>query len=108
MMRPKPQARLRLVPELGRWDAASRVDVLELEAPRGTQRLVFIDGETPTPMMQADPVAPNAAGVPIRDALAALACRLQAPAEVLSIGSGGGFDVVIARQFGARGIDAVE
>lgn len=108
MLRPTPQGTPRLLPQLSRWDAYSRVDVLELDAPRGVQRLVFIDGETPTPMLASDPVSPNAAGVPIRDALAALPCRLQPPRHLLSIGSGGGYDVVLGKSFGADRIDAVE
>jgi len=98
----------RLVPSLGGWDAYSRVDVLELDSPRGVQRLVFIDGETPTPMLPADPLSPNAAGVDFADALAALPFRMRKPETVLAIGSGGGHDVVLARRFGARHIDAVE
>jgi len=108
MLRPTPQGTPRLLPTLERWDAYSRVDVLQLDSPRGPQRLVFIDGETPTPMLHSDPVAPNAAGVGIGDALAALPLRLARPRAVLSIGSGAGYDVVLARHFGAERIDAVE
>ena len=108
LLRPTSLGTPRLVPELQRWDAYSRVDVLELAAPRGTQRLVFIDGETPTPMLEAGSASPNEAGVEVRAALAALPCRIAAPDDVLSIGTGGGYDVVLARAFGARRIDAVE
>jgi len=107
-LRPSAQGTPHLLPQLARWDAYSRVDVLELDSPRGLQRLVFIDGETPTPMLQVDPTSPNAAGVGVTDALAALPFRLTAPKDVLSIGSGGGYDVVTARRFGATRIDAVE
>jgi protein-L-isoaspartate O-methyltransferase len=108
LMRARPEGTPHLVPELARWDAYSRVDVLELATLGGVQRQVFIDGETPTPMLAADPVAPNAAGVPMRESLAALAFRLQPPRRLLSIGSGGGYDVVLGRSFGAREVDAVE
>jgi SAM-dependent methyltransferase len=108
MLRPTAQGTPRLVPHLYRWDAYSRVDVLELDSPRGVQRSVFIDGETPTPMLPVEIVAPNAAGVALGEALAALPLRLASPQAVLSIGSGGGHDVVLARRFGATHVDAVE
>lgn len=108
MLQPTPQSTPHLLPRLARWDAYSRVDVLESDSPRGVQRLVFIDGETPTPMLHADPVSPNAAGVSVVDALAALPLRLAPPRRVLSIGSGGGYDVVMAKRFGAATVDAVE
>ena len=108
MLQPGPQGTPHLLPRLARWDAYSRVDVLELDAPRGVQRLVFIDGETPTPMLHVDPVSPNAAGVSVVDALAALPLRLVPPQRVLSIGPGGGYDVVAAKRFGAAAVDAVE
>lgn len=115
MLQPTSQGTPRLVPELGRWDAYSRVDVLELDAPRGVQRHVFIDGETPTPMLSAGALSPGAAALEVEDALAALPLRWRAaaaeraaPPAVLSIGSGGGFDVVVARRYGASRVDAVE
>jgi len=108
MLKPTPAGTPRLVPGLAHWDAYSRVDVIELDSPRGVQRLVFIDGETPTPMLPVDPLAPNAAGVDFEDALAALPFRLRKPETVLAIGSGGGHDVVLALRFGAAHVDAVE
>jgi len=115
MLRPTPQGTPHLLPGLGRWDAYSRVDVLELDAPRGVQRHVFIDGETPTPMLPARAVEPSAASLAVEDALAALPLRWRTAVPraaevrtVLSIGSGGGYDVVLARRFGAARVDAVE
>jgi SAM-dependent methyltransferase len=103
-----PQAAPRLVPGLGCWDATSRVDVLETRGPSGVQRLVFIDGETPTAMLAAQAATPGAVRLDVRDGLPALPYRLFGPQVVLSIGSGGGYDVVVAKRFGAAQVDAVE
>jgi SAM-dependent methyltransferase len=116
MLHPTPQGTPHLLPKLQRWDAYSRVDVVELDTPRGVQRHVYIDGETPTPMLSANAAAPGAAALAVEEALAALPLRIRAtqpaphaaPRDVLSIGSGGGYDVVLARRFGAQHVDAVE
>ncbi len=108
MLRPTSQGAPRLVPELQRWDATSRVDVLELRAAFQEQRLVFIDGETPTAMLRPGGRSPGAAGLDVAEALPALPHRLFAPRQVLCIGSGGGYDVVLALRFGATSVDAVE
>jgi len=108
MLQRGPHGVPRLLPELQRWDATSRVDVLELRSPRGVQRLVFIDGETPTAMLAPDARAPGAAALAVDAALPALPYRLLAPRRVLAIGSGGGYDVVVAKRFGAEHVDAVE
>jgi spermidine synthase len=108
MMQPQGMLRPHLMPSLQRWDAYSRVDVLELFGPSGTQRLVFIDGETPTAMLPPNARTPGRSALPLQDALPALPYRLLHPQRVLSIGSGGGYDVRVARLMGARHIDAVE
>ena len=108
MLQPTPIGTPRLLPELQRWDATSRVDVLELRSLRNVERLVFIDGETPTPMLAPGSLAPGAAGLEVRASLPALPHRLLQPERVLAIGSGGGYDVVVARALGATAIDAVE
>lgn len=98
----------RLLPDLVHWDATSRVDVLEVRSPHGSQRMVFIDGETPTAMLSPQAPSPGATPMDVRASLAALPYRLLQPRAVLSIGSGGGYDVVIARRLGATRVDAVE
>ncbi len=109
MLQRTPLGSPRLLPELQRWDATSRVDVLELRSPRNVERLVFIDGETPTAMLAPGSPAPGAAAdLDVRASLPALPHRLLHPESVLAIGSGGGYDVVVARAFGATVIDAVE
>lgn len=101
-------AQLRLLPQLQRWDAYSRVDVLERRSTRGVERAVFIDGETPTPMLTPGALSPGRAKLDIAATLPALPYRLFAPKSVLSIGSGAGYDVVIAKRMGAERVDAVE
>ena len=98
----------RLVPELQRWDAYSRVDVVHLDTGSGAQRLVFIDGETPTVMLQPNGLAPGAGGLPIHRALPALPYRVRLRESVLAIGAGGGYDIVTAKRFAAARVDAVE
>ena len=107
-LQPTAEGTPRLVPELQRWDAYSRVDVVDLETTRGVQRLVFIDGETPTVMLPPDSGAPGSGGLTVEKALPALPYRLRQRQSVLSIGSGGGYDVVTAKRFGASKVDAVE
>ncbi|NOT28973.1 MAG: class I SAM-dependent methyltransferase [Planctomycetes bacterium] len=101
-------SQLRLLPQLQRWDAYSRVDVLERQSQRGVERAVFIDGETPTPMLAQGALSPGQAKLDIAATLPALPYRLFAPKSVLSIGSGAGYDVVIAKRMGAERVDAVE
>jgi len=108
MMQPTTLLRPRLVPELQCWDAYSRVDVLDASGPAGVQRLVFIDGETPTSMLPLAAGTPGRSSLALEDALPALPYRLLHPQRVLSIGSGGGYDVRVALRMGARQIDAVE
>lgn len=108
LMQPTGAHRPQLVPELQRWDAYSRVDVLDLRTPRGNQRLVFIDGETPTAMLPKGSATPGRSSLEIAEALPALPYRLLQPQRVLSIGSGGGYDAVVAKRMGSQHIDAVE
>ncbi len=98
----------RIVPELTRWDAYSRVDVVELNHPPLVQRRVFIDGETPTAMLPAGTKFGRGSNVLVHESLAAFPYRLLRPQSVLAIGSGGGYDVVVAKRFDAQRIDAVE
>ena len=105
-----------LLPALARWDAYSRVDVLELDAPRGVQRHVFIDGETPTPMLPAHARPPAPPALAVQDALAALPLRLRTgaarergapPTCSPSVPAAGTMSCWRAR-FGAQRVDAVE
>jgi len=100
--------RPQLLPELQRWDAYSRVDVLQVVTTAGPQRQVFIDGETPTSMLPMDALTPGRSALSIDQALPALPYRLAPRPRVLSIGSGGGYDVRVALRMGSKSIDAVE
>ncbi len=102
----------RLLPSLSQWDSTSRVDVLEepdLCRPTTVQRTIFIDGEVPSAIVPISAVwAPHNCTLPIKNTLPALPYRLFSPNSVLCIGAGGGYDVVMARLFGANKIDALE
>jgi spermidine synthase len=112
ILRPTPAGIPRLLRLQSRWDASSRVDIIEepdLCRPEAVQRTVFIDGEVPSAMIPTSEIwSPHNCRMLIRDSLPALPYRLFSPAAVLCIGPGGGYDVVVARLFGTRKIDAVE
>lgn len=110
-----------------RWNAYSRVDVVQSSAIRsapgmslGYQRLlppqygVTVDGDNLRPLTAlrpadlATPNDPTSAAAFAADLPAALAYGLRPRARVLVLEAGGGLDVLAALQHGARSVVAVE
>ncbi|MBI1852106.1 MAG: hypothetical protein HYR85_17340 [Planctomycetes bacterium] len=87
------------------WNAFGRTDVT---ANDGTPDIldVWLDGDVPALMRRGASVAPHADE--LRRHPAFLPYRLAPVKKVLSLGSGAGFDVVLAKLGGADTIDAVE
>ncbi|MDH3664257.1 MAG: SAM-dependent methyltransferase, partial [Alphaproteobacteria bacterium] len=74
--------------------------------PPADQIGIFVDGDGPTPItiVEEDPTATDY----LDDTIAALPFHLLARPNVLILGAGGGTDVLLALQQGAKHIDAVE
>jgi len=87
-----------------RWNSFSRVTVVETGDPE--RRLIFIDADAAT-VLHRDASHPGK-HQDQRERIDSLAYHLGGRRKVLIIGPGGGVDVMIARQFGARDVTAVE
>jgi predicted membrane-bound spermidine synthase len=87
-----------------RWNSFSRVTVVQPEDP--DRQLIFIDSDAATVIYRdgSDPARHPG----LRDRVEGLAHHLGGRERVLIIGPGGGVDVIIARQNGARDVTAVE
>jgi len=87
-----------------RWNSFSRVTVVQPED--ADRQLIFIDSDAATVIYKdgSDP----ARHPELRERVEGLAYHLGAREKVLIIGPGGGVDVIIARQNGAREVTAVE
>ena len=87
------------------WNAFGRTDVEQVDAEPYWLRL-WLDGDVPTPMMRFD--GDYAKLTYLRRHPATLPYRLRDLPTVLSLGSGGGLDVLAAKMHGAARVDAVE
>jgi spermidine synthase len=87
-----------------RWNSFSRVTVVQPEDE--DRQLIFIDSDAATVIYKdgSDP----ARHPELRERIEGLAYHLGGRERVLIIGPGGGVDVIIARQNGAREVSAVE
>lgn len=96
--------------EFSEWNPISRIDVIST-ARIPWMKFILIDGDAQAPMFLGVPPGPDAPVIPLdtphRQALYALA-DASAPGRVLVIGVGGGADVLTAKRYGARRVDAVE
>jgi predicted membrane-bound spermidine synthase len=87
-----------------RWNSFSRVTVAETADP--DRMLIFIDSDAATVLFKDG--ADRGRYPELRDRIEGLAYHLGASPKALIIGPGGGVDVIIARQHGARDVTAVE
>jgi hypothetical protein len=87
------------------WNAFGRTDVEQVDAEPYWLRL-WLDGDVPTPMMRFD--GDYGKLTYLRRHPSTLPYRLRDLQSVLSLGSGGGLDVLAAKMHGAARVDAVE
>ncbi len=91
-----------------RYEASGRTDLVETNEP--WTRYLFSDRMNTARIARWDGHAERFADAPLEalSRLKGLAFRVLQPAHVLVLGAGGGFDVALALQSGARQVEAVE
>ena len=90
---------------LTEWDSFARTDVVRDASMGDDVLLVYTNGNVPTRLIRYD----SKTGKYALDAnIADVAFELQKPKKVLSIGPGGGMDILLAHKNGAKKIDGVE
>jgi hypothetical protein len=87
------------------WDAFGRTDVVQTDG-EPYWLWMWLDGDVPAPMMRFHGDYDELTY--LRRHPASLPYRLRPLRSILSLGSGGGLDVLVARMRGAESVDAVE
>lgn len=87
------------------WDAFARTDVVQDKDMGDDILLVYTNGYVPTRLIRFFPETGKYA---VEANIADIAFELKKPEKVLCIGPGGGLDVLLAKNQGARLVDGVE
>lgn len=87
------------------WDAFARTDVVKDKIMGDNILLVYTNGHVPTRLIRYSPATKKYA---VEPNIADVAFELKKPKRVLCIGPGGGLDVLLAKNSGAKEIDGVE
>jgi len=92
---------------LTEWDAFARTDVVRQQGVGDEALFIYTNGHVPSMMLRLIH-GPDDSSYDAEANLASLPFMWRRPRSVLSIGPGGGLDIVLAKRFGAVQVDGVE